>query len=131
MTTHESRDLAGGTSRAQRQETGIEPLLSIARTAPLSRVKEDHAPSVPRRTHAAARGHARHHGRNRRRHSAVLAAREEPRGSLNPHYEIPLVRLRRRMWLLWTVVASGFAVGAYRRADFFLIYRSEPTQMAI
>lgn len=35
------------------------------------------------------------------------------------------------MWLLWTVIAGGCAVGAYRRADFFFIYRSEPVLMAI
>lgn len=35
------------------------------------------------------------------------------------------------MWLLWTVIAGGCAVGASRRAEFFLIYRSEPTLMTI
>ena len=35
-TPHESLDLAGGTRRAQRQKVGVEALLSISRTAPLS-----------------------------------------------------------------------------------------------
>jgi hyaluronan synthase len=41
------------------------------------------------------------------------------------------VRLRRRLWLLWIVIIGGCAVGAYRHADFFLIYRQEPALMAI
>ena len=35
------------------------------------------------------------------------------------------------MWLLWTAVAGGCAVAAYRRAEFFFIYRSESVLMAI
>ena len=61
----------------------------------------------------------------------MLAAREEPRGSLNRSYEIPTVRLRRRLWLLWIVIIGVCAVGAYRHAEFFLIYRQETTLMAI
>ena len=61
----------------------------------------------------------------------MLAAREEPRGSLSRSYEIPTVRLRRRLWLLWIVIIGVCAVGAYRHAEFFLIYRQEPTLMAI
>ena len=61
----------------------------------------------------------------------MLAAREEPRGSLNRSYEIPTVRLRHRLWLLWAFIICGCAVGAYRHADFFLIYRQEPVLMGI
>src|SRR5690348_14274715 len=69
-------------------------------------------PSTKSLMGAAARAHAGRHGRNRHRNPAVLAAREEPRGSLNRSYEIPTVRLRRRLWLLWIVIIGGCAVGA-------------------
>jgi hyaluronan synthase len=41
------------------------------------------------------------------------------------------VRLRRRLWLLWAVLIVGCVVGAYRHAEFFFIYRREPTLMGI
>ena len=61
----------------------------------------------------------------------MLAAREAPRGSLTRSYEIPTVRLRRRLWLLWIILIVGCAVGAYRHAEFFVTYRQEPILMGI
>lgn len=41
------------------------------------------------------------------------------------------MRIRRRLWLLWTVILAGCALAAYRRANFFVIYKHEIALMSI
>lgn len=41
------------------------------------------------------------------------------------------MQLRRRLWLLWTAVVGGSVLGAYRHADFFVVFRHEFTLMTL